>query len=72
MLPQQQKSFEDFANEFKGNFDGSPDYNSGVNDALWTMLNFLITDNGQFYESLRQMRYDYLAAPNEIKITPIN
>lgn len=61
MLPEQQLQLEQFAKQFKEGFDGSDDYKSGVNDALWHMLNLLITDDSAFFRELHNMRYVYEA-----------
>lgn len=65
MLAHQQKQLEQFATEFKLGFSGSDDYTSGVNDALWHMLNLLVTDNTFFFQALADMRYQYTAQVKE-------
>lgn len=62
MTAQQQQQLEAFVTGFKSTFSGSEDYKSGINDATWNMLNFLVTDEGVFLETLKRMRYDYAAS----------
>lgn len=59
MLPKQQEAINAFVEDFKSNFSGSDDYESGVNDALWSMLNLIITDDSHIFEHFVNMRYEY-------------
>lgn len=60
MLPKQQESLKKFAEEFKENFSGSSDYESGVNDAMWGMLNLIVTDKSNLFEQIEKMRLEYM------------